>query len=191
MRLICLSHILIPTFFYFRCRLAGSGTPSSFLPLGRKTVRPVPSAATTVEIPLSMGKYCLGGPSRRGRPTAHAQHNPSSAPFRDVTQSAPAARVKTSRPEVWEPEAQPFPARQALAPPVSVGTERRGVEESWRVKLVVRSVSQRSAASPPCVLLTPVSHLTRRAEAEHAAPEHCLICFWRSSLSSPDETSQD
>ena len=69
--------------------------------------------------------HCPGCPSRRGRPTAHAQHNPSSAPFRDVTQSAPAPRVRTSRPEVWEPEAQPFPAREALAPPVSVGPERK------------------------------------------------------------------
>ena len=93
--------------------------------------------------------HCPGCPSRRGRPTAHAQHNPSSAPFRDVTQSAPAPRVRTSRPEVWAPEAQPFPAREALAPPVSVGTERGGVQESRRLKLVVRC----GAASPPCVIM--------------------------------------
>ena len=112
---------------------------------------------------------------------------PQFRPFRDVTQSAPAPRVRTSRPEVWPPEAQPFPAREALAPPVSVGTERGGVEESRRVRLVVRC----GAASPPCVLWSPVSHLTRSADAEHAAPEHRLICFRRSSLSSPEETPQD
>lgn len=112
--------------------------------------------------------HCLGGPSRRSRPIAHARHNPSSAPFPDVTQSAPAPRVRTTQPEVWAPEAQPFPAREALAPPVSVGTGRGGVEESRRVKLVVCRLCQRPAASPRCVLLSPVSHLTRTTEAEHA-----------------------
>ena len=146
MRQSCLSHILIPTFFYFRCRLAGSGTPSSFL-----TMRPVPSAATTVGIPLSMGKSFTAQGARVGEVGLLRMPNttPVPPPFRDVTQSAPAPRVRTSRPEVWAPEAQPFPAREALAPPVSVGTERGGVEESRRLKLVVRC----GAASPPCVIM--------------------------------------
>lgn len=85
--------------------------------------------------------HCLGGPSRRSRPVAHARHNPSSAPFCDVTQSAPAPRVRTTHPEVWAPETQPFPSREALAPPVSIGTERGGAEESRWLKLVVRRLS--------------------------------------------------
>lgn len=175
--------MLIPTFFYFRCRLAGSGTPSSFLPLGRKAVRRALTSNKTGNssqhvfvLPASGAQVGEVGLLRMPDTTLALR------PFPDVTQSAPAPRVRSHPAEVWAPEAQPFPAREALAPPVSVGTERGRSGGSRRVKLVVCSLCQRPAASPRCVLLSPVSHLTRTTEAEHA-PEHRLICLWRNSLS--------
>ena len=55
----------------------GSGTPSSFLPLNRKAVRPVPSAATKLEILLSLGKsFTANNKMQKASPVAPVAEQP-------------------------------------------------------------------------------------------------------------------
>ena len=71
----------------------GSGTPSSFLPLDRKAVRPVPSAATKLEILLSLGKsFTANNKMQKASPVAPVAEQPrdSAVDARD-TGSIPAS----------------------------------------------------------------------------------------------------